>query len=134
MTIYQTVLSAIKCVEGLDAGPIYLKRPLSLEGSAKDIFKRSSALTFEMIKEIIAKKPVPYPQQGQVVEFARRKPEEGNLAGLTDMTKIYDFIRMLDAEGYPHAYLENDLVKYEFTDAKRESDEILATVRIKRKS
>ncbi|MDC0865587.1 methionyl-tRNA formyltransferase, partial [bacterium] len=29
-----TMITAIRCMKGLDAGPIYIKKPLSLEGSA----------------------------------------------------------------------------------------------------
>ena len=37
--IYQTQLSAFKIIEELDAGPVYLKRPLDLSsGSAEEIF------------------------------------------------------------------------------------------------
>lgn len=31
-----TVISALRCVEAMDAGPVYLKRPLHLNGSAEE--------------------------------------------------------------------------------------------------
>ena len=34
----KTMISAIQCVKEIDAGPVYLKKPLSLEGSAEEIF------------------------------------------------------------------------------------------------
>ena len=45
--IYQTKISAIRVAEELDAGPVYLKRDLSLEGSAEEIFKRACGIIFE---------------------------------------------------------------------------------------
>ena len=39
-----TMLSALCCGAGLDAGDIYIKEPLSLHGSAEEIFLRADAL------------------------------------------------------------------------------------------
>ena len=48
------------------------------------------------------------PQEGEPVLFSRRKPAQSNLASCPegDLSSWYDQIRMLDAEGYPHAFLE----------------------------
>lgn len=127
--IRQTRLSALRCEEELDAGPIYLKRDLSLEGTAEKIYARSARLVEEMILEIIATEPEPKPQQGEAVVFKRRQPEQSNLAGLTDPRKIYDHIRMLDAAGYPHAFLEIHGQRLEFTDAELKDGEVQAKVR-----
>ena len=40
----KTVISAIQCSQKIDAGSIYLKSPLNIEGSAQDIFDRSSLI------------------------------------------------------------------------------------------
>ena len=48
-----TILSALKVEEGIDEGSIYIKKPLSLEGAAIDIFKRASDVIYTMILEII---------------------------------------------------------------------------------
>ena len=37
---------------------------------------------------------------------------------------------MLDAEGYPKAYIENEKIKYEFKNAKLENGKIIAQVEI----
>jgi len=126
----ETRLSALRCVEDLDAGPIYLKRDLSLAGSAREIFARGAALVEEMIREIIATRPEPVPQKGEAVVFKRRTPEQSNLAGITDPQKIHDHIRMLDADGYPHAFLEQDGVRYEFTASELVAGQVRARVRI----
>lgn len=129
-----TRLTALRCVADLDAGPIYLKRPLSLLGSAEEIFLRAAELMAEMIKEIVDKKPTPAPQCGEVVAFKRRRPEEGNLQNLESLGQVFDFIRMLDAEGYPPAFLETDKFRFEFFRASLKPDEVLADVRIVRKA
>lgn len=131
--IYETKISAIKCVDELDAGPVYLKKPLSLYGNAEEIYIRAAAIIADMISEIIIKKPTPIPQQGEVVVFQRRKPNDGNIAQLKSLDEVYDYIRMLDAEGYPRAFLETEHFIFEFERASRKQNEIIADVRIKYK-
>jgi methionyl-tRNA formyltransferase len=127
----KTKISAIKVEKGLDTGDIYIKEPLSLEGTAEEIYKRASEIIFEkMIPKIIEKNLTPYPQKGKVVEFKRRKPNQSDISKLNTLEKIYDYIRMLDAEGYPKAYIREDGIKYEFYDAKIEGNEIQAKVKI----
>lgn len=131
----ETKISALKVEEGLDSGPIYLKKSLDLFGTAKEIFLRSADIIEEMISEIIIDDLKPFVQEGEVVKFKRRKPGDGNIAGLDSIEKVYDFIRMLDCEGYPRSFLENDHFKFEFSRASLESrEEIVATVRIKKKN
>lgn len=133
--IYETKISAIKCVKELDAGDIYLKKDFSIkEGAASDIYLRAAILVSAMIDEIIDKNPIPTPQKGEVTEFKRRTPEMSEIRALKDINKIYDYIRMLDAPGYPKAYLENENIKYEFFDAKIEDGKLLAQVEIKVKN
>jgi len=101
-----TKITALKCVSELDAGPIYLKRPLSLVGTAEEILLRASDLIAEMIVELLQTQQVPVEQQGDVVEFNRRQPSDGNISELDSLMQIYDYIRMLDADGYPHAFID----------------------------
>ena len=129
--IYETQLSAIKCVKTLDGGDIYMKRPLSLWGSAREIFLRAAELVKEMMIEIIRAEPTPYPQQGEAVVFKRRTPPESNIDGLDDLKRVFDYIRMLDAEGYPPAFLETAPLRLEFSRASLSEEEILADVRIR---
>ena len=64
--------------------------------------------------------------------FKRRKPHQSNIIELETLQKVYDYIRMLDADGYPKAYLENKFLKFEFNDANfKNKNEIIATVKIK---
>lgn len=127
-----TRISAIRCAGGLDAGPVYLKKDLSLLGSAEEIFLRAARVMEDMIVEILARNPRPAPQRGRPTVFKRRTPEQGNLAAARTLDEAYDLIRMLDAEGYPHAYLRAGPFKLEFTRATRRTDGVSADVRIAR--
>lgn len=129
-----TKLSALKVAEGLDTGDIYLKKDLDLSGTAADIFERAGELMKEMIVEIVEKNIQPTPQEGEAVVFKRRKPEDGNIENLQSAQEIYDFIRMLDADHYPKAFLETKYFRFEFTKASLEStDNLSAHVRIIKK-
>ena len=129
-----TKISAIKVEKGLDCGDIYLKKKLSLNGSAKKIFERANLVIETMIIDILENDIKPIPQKGKVTLFKRRMPEKGNINNIKKINKVYDYIRMLDADGYPSAYLENKFLKFEFTDANFENNnEIIAQVRIKTK-
>jgi len=128
--IYETKISAIKVIEELDAGPIYLKRNLCLHGSAEEIFIRASNIILEMISYIIENEPSPVEQEGEPALFKRRIPEESRIPDVRDLDKVFDWIRMLDAEGYPKAFIETDNLRLEFSRASLKSGYILADVKI----
>lgn len=119
----ETKISAIKVTQKLDGGPVYMKRPLSLEGSAQEIFVRCADIIFrEMLPIFLTEKIEPKPQEGEPVVFKRRKPEEGQITPDMEIDKIYDYIRMLDAEGYPRAYTEFGGYRLEFERAQVSAD------------
>jgi methionyl-tRNA formyltransferase len=126
----ETVVSALRCEAGLDTGPIYLKKPLNLQGSAQDIFLRATEIIVSMIVEMVFTKPVPKPQSGDAVTFLRRKPADGDLSAVGELDKIYDHIRMLDAEGYPPAYLDFGDFRVQFTDAQKGNGSVSAKAEI----
>lgn len=130
----KTKISALRVVQDLDAGPIYLKKDLDLHGTANEIFLRASVVIGQMIKDIIRTDIKPAPQLGNVVTFKRRTPSESDLKNNTSVREAFDHIRMLDAEGYPHAFLETGDLRFEFTDAVLSEDgELKAHVRIFKK-
>jgi methionyl-tRNA formyltransferase len=128
--IYETKLTALKCTKEIDAGPVYTKRELSLHGNAEEIYIRTNKLCFDIIKWIVETEPSPTKQTGEAVLFPRRSPQEGEISHLKTLTQIFDYIRMLDAEGYPPAFLTTDCFKFEFSRASLKKDQILADVRI----
>lgn len=104
--IESTYLTALHCVQEMDAGPVYLKLPLSTLGTAEEVFLRSADLMLSMIVRILNEKMEPQEQVGTPSFFQRRTPDQGNLNLANSLAEIHNFIRMLDAEGYPHAYLD----------------------------
>jgi len=128
--IYETKISALRCVKELDAGPVYLKRPLSLYGSAEEIYLRASEIIEDMICQIIKEQPVPVEQTGETTCFSRRKPEQGDIAELTSLNQVFDHIRMLDADGYPRAFLETKHFRFDFERASFKKGQVTADVKI----
>ena len=114
----ETMISAIKVDKGIDTGDIYCKSPLSLEGSAQEIFERSGPIIAKMIERIIEERLSPSPQRGIPVHFKRRKEDDGRLNRLSNLNLVYDYIRMLDAEGYPNAFVETEHLIIKFKEAK----------------
>jgi methionyl-tRNA formyltransferase len=87
-----------------------------------------------MIQTIIREEPKPCAQVGEPVVFKRRSPSDGDISGLDDLSKVFDWIRMLDADGYPPAFLETGHLRLEFSRASLRRDGVVASVRIRRKA
>lgn len=130
----ETKLSALKMTPELDAGPIYLKAPLSLKGSAQEIFERSAVLTFEMIASIAKLAPEPIAQTGEVTHFERRTPQQSELQGNEAIPTLYDLIRMLDAKSYPKAFLHYGDYTLTFEKAILSDESVSANVTFNKKS
>jgi methionyl-tRNA formyltransferase len=133
--VYKTKISAIKVSENIDSGDIYLKESLDIStGSAQDIFKRSSQITFEkMIPEFLSSKLSAKEQSGEIVTFKRRTPEQSSIKTVKDLslTSLYDFIRMLDGEGYPKAYIEIENIKIEFSQVDKTDTQLSGKFEVK---
>ena len=98
-------ISVLKVEKGINTRDIYLKRNLDLSGNARDIFRRANTIIEDMVVEIIKNRPVLVKQVGGPILFKRRIPEESNIEELESSKQIYDYIRMLDADGYPKAFI-----------------------------
>jgi methionyl-tRNA formyltransferase len=127
----ETRLSALRMIEQMDAGPVYMKKPLSLEGSAEEIYLRAGRLSSEMISEIIAKDLEPVPQVGTPVIFERRLPSQSEIPdNCRDLQALHDFIRMLDADGYPPAFIDFSGFRFEFSRSALADGKVTADVRV----
>lgn len=129
-----TKLTALRMVEEFDAGPVYFQRDLSLEGSAEEIYIRGAELAAEMIQELISNDIVPSSQEGTPTIFKRRKPNESEIPNCETLKEMYNFIRMLDAEGYPNSYLSYKGFRFEFSGAVRYEGRLMANVSITQES
>lgn len=126
--ITDTKITALRCAEQVDAGPVYMKRPLSLHGTAEEIYLRAGIVIEEMITEIVRSEPTPQAQVGQAVTFKRRRPEESDICDTANLAELYDRIRMLDADGYPRAFLQSGRFRLEFSRAVTREGRLVADV------
>lgn len=126
----ETMLTALRMTMEMDAGPVYLKKALSLQGSAEEIYIRAGWLSEEMVRKIVENEPVPSPQTGEPVLFKRRRPEQSEIMRFSSLDQLYDHIRMLDAEGYPRAFLVHENFRYEFRHATLCDGRVVAEVTI----
>lgn len=128
----ETKLSALRMTGEFDAGPVYLKQPLSLEGDAEEIYLRAGRLSVKMIERIVQEEMTPVPQEGKAVNFKRRTPPESEIGNCSSLESLYDFIRMLDAEGYPRAFLHHSGMRFELSRPALYDGRIVADVTITR--
>jgi methionyl-tRNA formyltransferase len=127
----ETVLSALRVEDGIDTGGIYLKKKLMLHGSALEIFLRASHVIKSMIEDLHSKQIVPVAQEGEVQNFKRRTPAQSSISDLVNVEELYNHIRMLDCEGYPAAFFENEHFRFEFSRVNfTDSKTLQADVRI----
>lgn len=127
-----TKLTALQMVEEMDAGPVYAKRDLSLEGRAEEIYLRAGVLSFDIVRWIVHNEPSPEKQKGKPTVFKRRTPAQSILPERGGLRLLYDHIRMLDAPTYPLAFLNHGDFRLEFCNASMNGDEIHASVVFKR--
>lgn len=126
----ETKLTSLRMTDEVDGGPVYFKEPLSLEGNAEEIYLRASRMSCRMMERIAAEEPVPIVQEGNIEKFIRRKPAESSIEGAHSLEKMHDFIRMLDADGYPRAFLEYGGFRFEFSRPGMYNGRIVADVKI----
>ena len=69
----------------------------------------------------------------RIVSFKRRVSDDGDLSHLETTNQIYDYIRMLDADNYPCAFIEIDNFRLEFTSAKHVGETVEAVVKFHRR-
>ena len=74
--------------------------------------------------------PIPQPQSGTAVVFKRRTPDQSEIPAKSSLLSLHDFIRMLDAEGYPRAFIEHKGFRYEFSRASMRDGRLEADVKI----
>ena len=133
--VNKTKLSAFRVNEKLDSGDICLSKNLSLSGNAHDILKRIEHIALKEIKNSLLKPKLNYKKQiGKSLFYKRRSSELSKVPlSIKNINKIYDFIRMLDAEGYPKSFLKLKNFKIEFFNAIKKKNKIYGNFEIKKK-
>jgi methionyl-tRNA formyltransferase len=126
-----TVLTAMRMIQEIDAGPVYCKTELKLHGTAQEIYARAGDKCWDIIRWIVEQEPIPLPQVGEATIFRRRSPEQSELPKAISLEKVYDFIRMLDAPTYPKAFVKYGDYLFELSDAELCGDEVKAKLTIR---
>ncbi len=124
----ETQITALKMTQEMDAGDIYKKSYLDLSGSAQEIFIRASKKIVELINFIIMKEPNPIEQKGTVTNFQRRVLEQSQIPEGLSLKEMYNYIRRLDAPGYPKAFSEMGEYKLEFEGSEYIDGKLTAKV------
>jgi methionyl-tRNA formyltransferase len=134
--IKKTKLTAFKMSKKIDSGPICMQENFLLNGTAFEIFKRLEKLSIKMIKKIVKKKKLVFRNQiGLPTYFKRRSKADSQIdfKKFNTLTKLYNFLRMLDGPGYPNAFFEKNNFIYNFSNIKLRKNEIYSNVVIKKK-
>lgn len=134
--IKKTKISAFKVSKKLDSGPICSQENLSLEGNAFKILNRLEIKCLKIIKKIIKTKNLKFrKQKGVATYFRRRTPLDSEIVfqKIKSSKKLYDFLRMLDAPGYPKAFIKLNKFKLTFDNIKIFKNRIYANVEINQK-
>jgi methionyl-tRNA formyltransferase len=132
--ITQSRVNALRMSDdGLDAGPIYCFEYVSLQGNLFDIWDTLSKVGFKLINNIIENNVKPKKQEDNNFKvYKRRKNNNIPFDKEDELSKIYDFIRMLDSPYYPNPYLQIGNFKLEFNRANFNGEDILCDVKIKK--
>ena len=133
LNLNKTKLTAFKVSKNLDSGPICMKENLSLKGTAIDIFRRMEKTSVQMIKKMILKKNISFiKQKGKPSYFKRRKEADSeiNFKNIFTISKLYNFLRMLDAPEYPSAFTQLNKYKFSYNNVRMFKNKISARVEI----
>ena len=131
MGIKNTKITAFKVTKKLDGGPIVLKKPIKLRGTAQEIYIDMEKISLKMISEISKMKKLIYKKQkGKVLIFKRRLENQSEIKTnkISSTKKLYDFIRMLDAKNYPKAFIKLNRFIGRLSNAKYKNQKLLATI------
>lgn len=93
-------------------------------------FTARSTLIKELIIDTVTHHPEPRPQVGEPLIFHRCKPADGYIAGPGSLGQIHDYIRMLDAQGYPSALLKVGSLRLTFSRSRLDEYHVLGIVQI----
>jgi methionyl-tRNA formyltransferase len=94
-----------EAVEAMDAGPIYLKDAIELDGTEllPELREKQGAKTVDMFLRFLERWPEikPRPQQGEESVYRRRNREDDRLDTEKSLEEIFDRLRIVDNERYP---------------------------------
>lgn len=128
-----TKVSAFRINSSIDGGDLYYQKNMPLHGRAEEIYMRASRIIKVLIRKMVTNEPLPKPQKGRATCFRRRTPKQSKITNrVKDIKSLFDFIRMLDAKGYPRAYLDAFGFRFIFQDPRRHAKTLESRVIIER--
>jgi len=130
--IAHTELCMLELTDELDAGSVLDRQPLCIEGPADEVYARAGLLACQRIRAYLDSDCSwsAVPQKGVPVEFLRRVPAQSELPREGTMQSLLRYIRMLDAEGYPHAFVDHGMFRLNLRRATERGERILVDCEI----
>lgn len=104
-----SAVTIFKMGKGMDDGPVYIQKDISLDGDILDIYQRITETGTLLTEEIINYLPFPWDQdESKATTFRRRKPKESEITpeelSTLSASKLHDKVRMLTGP-YPTAFI-----------------------------
>lgn len=127
-----STLTMFRLTDEIDTGDIIDETEVALHGTAEAVYARCMEAAADAIEDWLDY-PQHYPPRAQVGEphaYARRTPEDSRLPEGVRLEAVYDRIRMVDAEGYPYAFLDYGRLRFTFRRAVEYDGRIEADVTI----
>lgn len=122
------VLTSFRMTEAVDAGPVYVEQYVPLHGPAEAIYRRAMRAAAAQIGGMVeGRVDPPAPQEGFPRSYSRLQPKDSELPdapGMLELEDVYDRVRMVDAEGYPPAYLDYGGFRFSFRRAVHYGDRV----------
>ena len=124
-------INLIQMVESFDSGDIYLSKDVTLQGNALDIWMMIADQGAELVKKCVREEPVPVPQSTPEGPTFKRIKNNDILFDLDEIVDVYKEIQMVDAPGYPDAFIKIGKYTIQFSRPKMtSSNELLCDARI----
>tara|TARA_R110002060_G_scaffold50771_10_gene61690 strand:- start:1200 stop:1871 length:672 start_codon:yes stop_codon:yes gene_type:complete len=131
--IIQSNVNLLRMSRDVDAGPIYCSSPITLQGSLFDVWMSIAKISSCLIRKCVDENLEPQHQSEPTSSSYRRRKDNTLPLDNSDINVVYNFIQMLDAEGYPDSNIVLGNYSLHFSRAKILSEnEMLCDVRIKK--
>lgn len=126
----KTYVNALKLNNKIDGGDILLKKKIFLSGNLEKILNNISIIISQMIKLIIQNKFKKIKQKNKGSSFKRITSNKLNKNEKFSSNKLYNLIRMRDAEEYEKTYLKFSNLKIELSNARLNKNKLKAIANI----
>jgi methionyl-tRNA formyltransferase len=129
---YKSEVCAFALTSAVDNGPVFLRTDIDMStGNIDEILQDISKISATLIKRILLERPQAVEQTGAPSCNRRRTPEQSEVLSQESIISLYDFIRVLDGESYPKAFIRSGNIRIEFSQATLEGDNVVARAVLK---